>query len=116
MKFICYPKCSTCRKAQKYLDHKKIDYDLIDIKLERPTKEELKHYQKLSALSIDRFFNTSGLKYRELHLKEKLKTMSDEEKLDLLASDGMLVKRPLLVGEDFCLVGFRQDDYDKQFA
>ena len=116
MRFICYEKCSTCKKAQKYLDARRLDYEKIDIKTHAPTKEELKLYHSLSGHGIDRFFNTSGQKYRELKLKDRLKDMSEEAKYELLASDGMLVKRPLLVGEDFCLVGFKQEEYDKRFA
>ena len=111
MQFICYPKCSTCRKAQKWLDEREIPYTLRLIREEKPTAEELRRWQQLSGLPLRRFFNTSGLQYKALQLKEKLPAMSEEEQLALLASDGMLVKRPLLVGEDFVLVGFREADY-----
>ena len=111
MQFICYPKCSTCRKAQKWLDEREIPYTLRLIREEKPTAEELRRWQQLSGLPLRRFFNTSGLQYKALQLKEKLPAMSEEEQLALLAADGMLVKRPLLVGEDFVLVGFREADY-----
>ena len=111
MQFICYPKCSTCRKAQKWLDEREIPYTLRLIREENPTAEELRRWQQLSGLPLRRFFNTSGLQYKALQLKEKLPAMSEEEQLALLAADGMLVKRPLLVGEDFVLVGFREADY-----
>ncbi len=111
MQFICYPKCSTCRKAQKWLDEREIPYTLRLIREENPTAEELRRWQQLSGLPLRRFFNTSGLQYKALQLKEKLPAMSEEEQLALLATDGMLVKRPLLVGKDFVLVGFREADY-----
>ena len=111
MQFICYPKCSTCRKAQSWLDEREIPYMLRLIREENPTAEELRRWQQLSGLPLRRFFNTSGLQYKALQLKEKLPAMSEEEQLALLATDGMLVKRPLLVGEDFVLVGFREADY-----
>ena len=111
MQFICYPKCSTCRKAQKWLDEREIPYTLRLIREEKPTAEELRRWQQLSGLPLRRFFNTSGLQYKALQLTEKLPAMSEEEQLALLAADGMLVKRPLLVGEDFVLVGFREADY-----
>ena len=111
MKFICLKTCSTCKKAQKFLDDHKINYDLIDIRTQNPGLDDLIKYQKLSGLKLRNFFNTSGQKYRDLNLKDRLDGMSDEEMLRLLASDGMLVKRPLLVGEDFCLVGFKEDKW-----
>ena len=111
MQFICYPKCSTCRKAQKWLDEREIPYTLRLIREEKPTAEELRRWQQLSGLPLRRFFNTGGLQYKALQLKEKLPAMSEEEQLALLATDGMLVKRPLLVGKDFVLVGFREADY-----
>lgn len=111
MQFICYPKCSTCRKAQSWLDEREIPYTLRPIREENPTAEELRRWQQLSGLPLRRFFNTSGLQYKALQLKEKLPAMSEEEQLALLATDGMLVKRPLLVGEDFVLVGFRETEY-----
>ena len=106
--FICYPKCSTCKKAQAFLDANGISYTLRDIKLDQPTQDELARWQEKSGLPLKRFFNTSGMKYRELELSSKLDGMSREEQLDLLASDGMLVKRPLLVTDKTVLVGFRE--------
>ena len=111
MQFICYPKCSTCQKAQRWLDERGIPYTLRLIREENPTFDELRCWQQRSGLPLKRFFNTSGLQYKALQLKEKLPAMSEEEQLSLLASDGMLVKRPLLVGEDFVLVGFREAEY-----
>ena len=111
MKFICYPKCTTCQKAKKWLDDNGIAYELRDIKTENPTVEELTEWYKKSGLPLKKFFNTCGLPYKSLDLKNKLPTMSEDEKLALLASDGMLVKRPLLVGDDFVLVGFKESDW-----
>ena len=113
MNYICYPKCSTCKKAEQYLIEKNFNYTLRDIKQNNPSKEELKDWIERSGREIKRFFNTSGLKYKELNLKEKLPQMSDDEKIELLASDGMLVKRPILVGDDFVLVGFKQEQWDQ---
>ena len=111
--FVCYPKCSTCRKAQKHLDEHGIVYTFRDIKEERPSAEELKEWIRMSGLSPRRFFNTSGIKYRELGLKEKLKTMDEEEMIRLLSEDGMLVKRPLLICDEKILVGYRPEEYEK---
>ena len=111
MKYIGYPKCTTCQKAKKWLDDNKIEYELRDIKLDNPTIDELVWWYKKSGLPLKRFFNTSGLLYRSLDLKNKLTQMSDDEMLSLLATDGMLVKRPILVGEDFVLVGFREAEW-----
>ena len=111
MLFICYPKCSTCQKARTWLDEKGITYDFRDIKLENPTAEELTRWWKLSGLPLKKFFNTSGLQYKALGLKDRLPSMGEEEQLALLATDGMLVKRPVLVGDDFVLVGFRPDQW-----
>ena len=108
VKLICYPKCTTCQKAKKWLDENGIAYEERDIKLCRPTREELSAWQEKSSLPLKKFFNTSGLLYKSLELKNKLPTMTEEEMLDLLATDGMLVKRPLLIGEDFVLVGFKE--------
>ena len=113
-KFICYPKCTTCQKAKKWLDDNKIEYELRDIKLNNPTFEELTEWHKKSGLPLKKFFNTSGLLYKSLELKTKLPTMTEEEMLKLLASDGMLVKRPILVGSDFVLVGFKQTEWQGQ--
>ena len=113
MLFIQYPPCSTCQKAKKWLDENGIDYIDRHIKEQNPTYEELKIWCKKSGLPLKRFFNTSGLKYKELNLKEKLPTMSEEEQLRLLATDGMLVKRPLLIGEDFVMTGFREAQWQE---
>ena len=111
--FIEYPKCSTCKKAKKFLDDNNIKYIDRHILEETPNVEELSKWIKRSNLDINKFFNTSGMKYRELNLKEKLKTMSDEEKIKLLASDGMLIKRPLFITDNLILVGFKQSEWEK---
>ena len=108
MTFICYPKCTTCQKAQKWLDENGVSYTFRDIKMEHPTYEELSAWHRRSGLPLKRFFNTSGLLYKSMGLKDKLPQMSEDEMLKLLAADGMLVKRPLLVGDDFVLVGFKE--------
>lgn len=114
LKFICYPKCTTCRKAQKWLDDNGIMYDIRDIKSDNPTVEELTLWKEKSVLPLKKFFNTSGILYRSMDLKNKLPHMSDEEMLQLLSSDGMLVKRPVLVGENFVLVGFREEEWKEK--
>ncbi|MDD3339909.1 MAG: arsenate reductase family protein [Lachnospiraceae bacterium] len=111
----CYPKCSTCKKALQYLDEKKVTYDLFDIKEQNPTKEQLEKWHKKSGLPLKKFFNTSGLKYKELQLKDKLPGMSEAEQYALLATDGMLVKRPLVIGDDFVLTGFRLGEWEEKF-
>lgn len=111
LKFICYPKCTTCKKAKKWLDDNNIQYELRDIKLQKPTLAELEKWYKMSNLPLKRFFNTSGLLYKSLELKDKLPDMSEQEQLALLSSDGMIVKRPLLIGEDFVLVSFKEDKW-----
>ena len=111
LKFICYPKCTTCQKARKWLDENNIEYEFRDIKLENPSLEELAAWYKLSDLPLRKFFNTSGLLYKSMELKTKLPTMTDGEMLALLATDGMLVKRPLAIGDDFVLVGFKEADW-----
>ena len=111
MEFVCYSKCTTCQKAKKWLDEKGIEYRLRDIKLQNPTREELAVWHKKSGFELRKFFNTSGLLYKSLELKTKLPTMTEEEMLDLLATDGMLVKRPLLVSEDLVLVGFKETEW-----
>jgi len=116
MDFICYPKCTTCQKAQKWLESHKVDVAVRDIKTKNPTVAELKRWHKLSGLPLKRFFNTSGLLYKSLALKDKLPTMTEEEQYALLATDGMLVKRPLLVGTDFVLVGFRETEWEEHFG
>lgn len=111
MQFICYPKCTTCQKARKWLEENGIVFEERHIKENNPTVEEIKVWRKQSGLPLKKFFNTSGLQYKALQLKDKLPTMSEEELFTLLASDGMLVKRPLLIGEDFALLGFKEADW-----
>lgn len=111
MLFIEYPKCSTCKKAKKYLEEKGVTFRDRNIVEENPTKEELTEWIRVSGLPVKKFFNTSGMKYRELGLKDKLTSMSQEEQIELLASDGMLVKRPLLIGDGRILVGFREKEW-----
>lgn len=112
IKFICYPKCTTCQRAKKWLDDNGIQYELRDIKLDNPTFDELDAWHRASGLPLKKFFNTSGLLYKSLDLKNKLPEMSEREMLDLLASDGMLVKRPLLIGDGFVLVGFKEIEWE----
>ena len=116
IKFICYPKCTTCQKAKKWLDDNNISYELRDIKLDNPTLDELKEWYEKSGLPLKKFFNTSGLLYKSLELKDKLPTMTDDEILKLLSTDGMLVKRPLLIDDDFVLVGFREVEWQGKIA
>ena len=111
VKFICYPKCTTCQKAREWLDDNKVEYEFRDIKLDNPTLDELAEWHKKSGLPLKKFLNTSGLLYKSLDLKNKLPTMSEDEMLKLLASDGMLVKRPLLIGDSFVLVGFKEAEW-----
>ena len=111
LKFICYPKCTTCQRAKKWLDDNKIEYELRDIKLDNPKLDELTDWYNKSGLAIRKFFNTSGLLYKSLDLKNKLLEMSEDEMLKLLATDGMLVKRPLLISDDFVLVGFKENEW-----
>jgi arsenate reductase len=115
LKFICYPKCTTCQRAKRWLDDNKIEYELRDIKLDNPAFSELSEWYKSSGLNLKRFFNTSGLLYKSLDLKERLPEMTDDEMLKLLATDGMLVKRPLLVSDDFVLVGFKESEWSEKF-
>ena len=112
MLFVCYPKCTTCQKAQKWLDETGAAYTVRNIKEDNPTRAELDQWHQRSGLPLKRFFNTSGLQYKALGLKDKLPEMSQEEQLDLLATAGMLVKRPILVGDDVVLVGFRQAEWE----
>jgi arsenate reductase len=112
--FVCYPKCSTCRKARKWLDDRKIAYDFRDIKTDNPVSSEIEAWRSLSGLPLKKFFNTSGNSYKNLALKDKLPDMSERDQLDLLASDGMLVKRPIFVGSDFALVGFNEEEWEKR--
>ena len=114
MEFICYPKCTTCQKASAWLDAHATKYEQRDIKLNNPTLAELTIWHKKSGLPLKKFFNTSGLLYKSLDLKSKLPTMSEEEMLALLATDGMLVKRPILIGEDFVLVGFKESEWENK--
>ena len=111
MIFLCYTKCSTCQKAKKWLDANGIAYEERPIKEENPSAEELKAWHQMSGLPLKKFFNTSGMLYKEMKLKDKLPEMNDEEKYALLATDGMLVKRPLLVGENFVLPGFTEAEW-----
>lgn len=114
LKFICYPKCTTCQKAKKWLDDNKIEYELRDIKLENPSFEELTEWYKKSGLPLKKFFNTSGLLYKSLDLKNKLPNMTEDEMLQLLATDGMLVKRPLLISDNIVLVGFKESEWNEK--
>ena len=116
MIFLEYPKCSTCQKAKKWLDENKIEYTDRHIKEQNPTAEELKTWHERSGLPLKKFFNTSGLLYKSLELKEKLPNMSEAEQYELLASDGMLVKRPLIIGEDYVLVGFKEKEWGEKFS
>lgn len=109
--FICYDRCTTCQKAKKWLDGQGVEYDTRPIKEQNPTAEELAAWQKSSGLSLRRFFNTSGMKYREMDLKNKLPDMTEEEMIALLSTDGMLVKRPLLITKDAAIPGFREEEW-----
>lgn len=113
MLFVHYPKCSTCQKAKKWLEEKGVEFEARDIKLENPTKEELIDWHQRSGLPLKRFFNTSGMLYRELELKDRLPRMSEEEQYELLASDGMLVKRPILVTEAKVCPGFKEKEWEQ---
>ena len=114
IKVYCYSKCSTCKKALKWLDENGIDHEVLDIKADHPDESTLREYYTKSGLPLKRFFNTSGIQYREMELSKKLPEMSEDEQLALLATDGMLVKRPLLVGEDFVLTGFRENEWEEK--
>lgn len=111
--FIEYPKCSTCQKAKKWLDENKIEYVDRNIVTETPTKEELNKWITKSGLDVRKFFNTSGMKYRELNIKEKIKDMSEDEIYELLASDGMLIKRPLFISDTLILKGFKEKEWEQ---
>ena len=113
MLFVCYPACTTCKKAEKWLEDRKIPVEKRHIKEDNPSEAELRAWHERSGLPLKRFFNTSGLKYKELELSKRLPAMPEEEQFRLLASDGMLVKRPILVGESFVLVGFREAEWEK---
>ena len=111
MTFLCYPKCTTCKKAQAWLTEQGVSFEVRDIKLDNPSAEELKLWHSHSGLPLKKFFNTSGLQYKALQLKDKLPTMTEEEMFALLATDGMLVKRPMLITDDKVLVGFKEADW-----
>lgn len=113
MLLVWYPKCSTCQKAKKWLDEKGAEYEARDIKEENPSAEELKEWHKKSGLPLKRFFNTSGMLYKEMKLKDRLPDMSEEEQFELLATDGMLVKRPILVTEEKAFPGFREKEWEE---
>ncbi len=113
MLFVHYPKCSTCQKAKKWLEAHQIAYEERDIKTENPSKEELKGWYEKSGLELKKFFNTSGMLYKSMPLKDKLPGMTEEEQLKLLGTDGMLVKRPILVGDDLVLTGFKEEQYEQ---
>lgn len=114
MLFIEYPKCTTCQKAKKWLDENGIKYESRHIKEDNPTYDELTEWYNRSGLSLKRFFNTSGMLYKSMGLKDKLDTMSEEEQLKLLATDGMLVKRPLIISDNMILTGFRQKEWEEK--
>ena len=116
MLFVCYPKCTTCQKAKAWLEARGLPAEVRDIKTQNPTEAELRRWHALSGLPLKRFFNTSGLQYKALGQKDRLPGMDEEEQLDLLAADGMLVKRPILAGEDFVLVGFKPAEWEARFG
>ncbi|MGE4277005.1 MAG: arsenate reductase family protein [Lawsonibacter sp.] len=116
MLFVCYPKCTTCQKARAFLDARGISYEFRDIKLDNPNETELRAWHKESGLPLKRFFNTSGLSYKALNLSARLPSMGEDEQFALLAADGMLVKRPILVWDDVVLVGFREAEWEKKFG
>ena len=111
MKIYCYSRCTTCKKALKWLDENGIKYEAVDIKADHPDEKTLREYYAMSGLPLKRFFNTSGIPYREMELSKKLPMMSEDEQLALLATDGMLVKRPLVVGDGIVLTGFREEEW-----
>ena len=113
MEFICYPKCTTCKKAEKWLNDRRVSYELRDMKEKNPSFEELSNWYKKSGLPLKKFFNTSGLLYKSMGLKDKLASMTEDEQLSLLATDGMLVKRPILVNGENVLVGFRESEWEE---
>ena len=114
IKVYCYSRCTTCKKALKWLDDSGITYELIDIKTDHPDEDTLKKYHAMSGLPLKRFWNTSGIPYREMGLSKKLPAMSEDEQYALLATDGMLVKRPLLVGDGFVLTGFKENEWKEK--
>ena len=111
VKVYCYSRCTTCKKALKWLEENNVEHEVIDIKEKNPDEKTLRKYYKISGLPLKRFFNTSGIQYRELDLSRKLPGMSEDEQFKLLSTDGMLVKRPLLVGKDFVLTGFKEEEW-----
>ena len=113
MLFLCYPKCTTCQKARVYLEEKKVPYEFRDIKTENPSEEELTRWWKMSGLPLKKFFNTSGLQYKALKLKDKLPEMTEDEQYKLLASDGLLVKRPIIIKGDFVTTGFKEKEWEE---
>lgn len=115
LQFICYPKCSTCQKAKKWLEAKGIDFETRHIVEQNPGAEEIMHYSEISGLPLKKFVNTSGILYRQMELKDKFSQLDDKGKCEILASNGMLVKRPLLIGADFVLVGFKETEWEKKF-
>ena len=114
LKVYCYSKCTTCKKALKWLDEHSIEYDLLDIKTDHPDEETLRKYHAMSGLPLKRFFNTNGQIYRDMELSKKLPTMSEDEQFALLSTDGMIVKRPLLVGDDFVFTGFKEAEWEEK--
>ena len=116
MLFVHYPKCTTCQRAKAWLDQRGISYEARDIKLENPTADELRRWHQAGGLPLKRFFNTSGLQYKALGLKDKLPAMDEEEQIALLATDGMLVKRPILVGDGFVLTGFKPREWEEKLG
>ena len=114
MTLICYPKCTTCRKAKKWLDENQMTYTLRDIRLEKPTYDELAAWHRRSGLPLKKLFNASGLLYRSMGLKDRLPNMREDEMLQLLAADGMLVRRPLLICDEFILVGFQEAEWTRR--
>ncbi|HBQ85037.1 MAG TPA: ArsC family transcriptional regulator [Syntrophomonas sp.] len=116
MLFVCYPKCTTCQRAREFLDARDLKYDFRDIKLDNPAEAELRAWHEKSGLPLKRLFNTSGLRYKALGLSSRLPSMSENEQFALLATDGMLVKRPILVGGDFVLIGFRQAEWEAKLG
>ena len=114
MLFVCYPKCTTCQKARTWLDAQGVSYEVRDIKLQNPSAEELRQWWQRSGLPLKKFFNTSGMLYKQMQLKDKLPTMTEDEQIKLLATDGMLVKRPFVVGNGFVLTGFKEKEWEEK--
>jgi len=114
MTFLCYAKCTTCQKAKKWLDANEIEYTERPIKEQNPSADELKKWHQMSGLPLKKFFNTSGLLYKDMKLKDKLPTISENEQIALLAADGMLVKRPMMIDDDFVLIGFKETEWEEK--